>query len=273
MNHSKRNIFKVLSEVYLMNEELYSRIYRRLNRKGDVFELAEKFDISKDVLFSILSQKIVRRTKRDYHGLKKQSSQLLKEWKKGKSLLKLSRERRFSPVLLSSFILREYGVTKKEFYNYLRHPENIEDKRINKEIKEILDEDVVYSPLAIDIQRKNGKRAEKKIAQWLDEQRVNYITEREVRELYKKTPDFLLKDFFYVKGNSIYWIESKASFGDHIQMKSDYHRQLKHYVELFGRGLVIYWHGYVNDSESVQKFQFDDQILISNSNLVEGDNV
>ncbi len=256
-----------------MNEELYYRLYRRLNRRGDVFELANEFTISKEVLFAILSQKIVRKTKRDYHGLKKQSPRLLKQWKKGKSFLKLSRERRFSPVLISSFVLRENGATKREFYEYLRHPHTIEDPRIKKEILEVLEEEVVYSPEAIEIQRRNGRAAEQKIEEWLDQLGVSYITEREVRELYKKTPDFLMKGQFSLQECSIAWVESKASFGDNIQMKSDYHRQLKHYVELFGSGLVIYWHGYVNDSDVLQWFTYDSHILIGNSRLIEGDHV
>ncbi|MGC1120904.1 MAG: TPD domain-containing protein [Candidatus Methanofastidiosia archaeon] len=256
-----------------MNEDLYLRIYRRLNRKGDVFDLASKFEISREVLFAILSQKIVRKTKRDYHGLKRQSPRLLQEWKRGKSLLRLSEERHFPPVLLSSFILREGGVTRKEFYEYLKNPEKIRDSRIRKEILEVLAEEVVYSPEAIEIQHKNGKSAEKRISQWLDEQGVSYITEGEVRDLYKKTPDFLLQECFTVNGNSVHWVESKASFGDKIQMKGDYHRQLKYYVDLFGRGLVIYWHGYLNDSACVQDFNYDSQILIANSGMIEGDNV
>ncbi|MBU7014049.1 MAG: TPD domain-containing protein [Theionarchaea archaeon] len=256
-----------------MNEDLYLRIYRRLNKKGDVFDLSSNLEISKEVLFAILSQKIVRKTKRDYHGLKRQSSRLLEQWKKGKSLLRLSEERHFAPVLISSFVLREFGITRKEFYEYLRNPEKIGDPRIRKELLEVLAEEVVYSPEAIEIQHKNGKSAEKRISQWLDEKGVSYITEGDVRDLYKKTPDFLLQECFTVDGNAVHWVESKASFGDKIQMKGDYHRQLKYYVDLFGRGLVIYWHGYLNDSACVQDFNYDSQILIANSGIIEGDNV
>ncbi|KYK30580.1 MAG: TPD domain-containing protein [Theionarchaea archaeon] len=254
-----------------MNEDLYKRLYRRLNKKGDVFKLAEIFSIPQEVLFAILSQKIVRKTKRDYHGLKKQSSKLLKQWESGKSLLKISEERKFSPVLVSSFILRENGATKKELREYLHHPYEIEDPRIRKEILEILKEEVVYSPEAAEIQRKNGRTAERKIGEWLDREHVEYITESEARALHEKTPDFLLKSPFSLDEDSIMWVESKASFGDKIQMRGDYHRQLKHYVELFGKGLVIYWHGYIDDSCAVQNFPYDSKILISNSCVVEGE--
>lgn len=254
-----------------MNEDLYVRLYRRLNKRGDVFRLAEIFEIPEEILFAILSQKIVRRTKRDYHGLKKQSPRLLEQWKSGKSLLKISEERRFSPVLITSFILREYGATKREIREYLRHPRQIENPRIKKEIAEVLEEEVVYSPEAAEIQRRNGRTAEKKIGEWLDTQKVKYITETEARELHQKTPDFLMNESFPVNRSPVFWVESKASFGDKIQMKGDYHRQLKHYLELFGSGLVIYWHGYLNDSEKVQEFPYDSEILIGNSCLIEGE--
>lgn len=252
-----------------MNEDLYNRLYKRLNRRGDVFKLAEIFNIPQEVLYAILSQKIVRKTKRDYHGLRKQSQKLLKQWESGKSLLKLSEERKFSPVLISSFVLRAHGITKKEFREYLHHPEEIENPRIRKEICEILQEEMVYSPEAAEIQRENGRTAERKIEEWLGRQRASYITESEARSLHQKTPDFLLKEPFSFNANSIFWVESKASFGDKIQMKSDYHRQLKHYVELFGKGLVVYWHGYIDDSLAVQNFPYDSKILISNSCVIE----
>ncbi len=254
-----------------MNEELYFSLYRKLNRKGDVFKLAEAHDIPVEVLFAILSQKIVRRTKRDYHGLKRQCPKLLRQWKEGKSLLKLSEERKFSPVLISSFVMRESGTTKREIREYLRHPHDIKDPRIRKEILEVLEAEVVYSPEAAEIQRRNGRTAERKIGEWLDYHEVEYITEEEARNLHKKTPDFLLKNPLILYGNAISWVESKASFGDRIQMKGDYHRQLKHYVELFGRGLVVYWHGYLNDSEVLQRFPYDSQISICNSHIIEGD--
>ena len=256
-----------------MNEDLYTRLYRRLNKRGDVFKLAEIFNIPEEILFAILSQKIVRRTKRDYHGLKKQSTNLLRRWKEGKSLLELSEERRFSPVLITSFILKENGATKRELRDYLRNPQEIEDPRMRKEILEVLREEVVYSPEAAEIQRRNGRIAEQKIGEWLDGQGVEYITEKEVRNLHQKTPDFLLEKPFQMNKSPISWVESKASFGDKIQMKGDYHRQLKHYVDLFGNGLVVYWHGYLNDSEDVQSFPYDPAILIGNSWLIEGENV
>lgn len=253
-----------------MDEKLYFLLYRKLNMKGDVYNLSETFAVPKEVLFAILSQKIVRRTKRDYHGLKRQSLRLLSQWKSGKSLLKLSEERVFSPVLITSFILRESGATKKEISDYFHHPHEIENPRLRKEIMEVLGEEVVYSPEAAEIQRENGKNAEKKIAEWLNSQKVEYITETEARVLHQKTPDFLLKSPFSMKENNLFWVESKASFGDKIQMKGDYNRQLRHYVDLFGRGMVIYWHGYINDAVSLQSFPFDPKILIANSRLVEG---
>jgi len=254
-----------------MNEDSYVRLYRRLNQKRDVFRLAKTFNIRAEVLFAILSQKIVRKTKRDYHGLKKQSHNLLNQWKSGKSLLRLSKERRFSPVLISSFVLRENGATKKEIREYFRNPSEIKNPRIKKEIIEVLAEEIVYSPEAAEIQRQNGRTAEKKIGEWLDYQGADYITESEARQLHQKTPDFLMKSPFSISRTPVYWVESKASFGDKIQMKGDYHRQLKHYVELFGSGLVIYWHGYINDSVRVQDFPYDPQILIGNSCVIEGD--
>jgi len=45
------------------------------------------------------------------------------------------------------------------------------------------------------------------------------------------------------------WIESKANFGDVVEMKKNISKQLLPYVKLFGKGIVVYWFGYVTDVE------------------------
>jgi hypothetical protein len=42
------------------------------------------------------------------------------------------------------------------------------------------------------------------------------------------------------------WIESKASFGDFIEIKRTMKRQLIPYTELFGSGAVVYWFGFLD---------------------------
>jgi hypothetical protein len=48
------------------------------------------------------------------------------------------------------------------------------------------------------------------------------------------------------KGHKIFWIESKASFGDAAEFKINSNKQLIPYTELFGPGVVVYWTGYLD---------------------------
>jgi len=39
----------------------------------------------------------------------------------------------------------------------------------------------------------------------------------------------------------------QMGFGDKKEIKRDYRKQLTHYVDLFGAGMVLYWYGFIED--------------------------
>jgi hypothetical protein len=82
---------------------------------------------------------------------------------------------------------------------------------------------------------------------WLDERNITYKREEDLRAEGGKTPDFLLEKPIFLRGEEVYWIESKASFGDLKEVKKNLKKQLHSYWELFGPGMVIYWFGIVDD--------------------------
>ncbi|MFQ6089141.1 MAG: TPD domain-containing protein [Candidatus Methanofastidiosia archaeon] len=251
-----------------MKEATYRRLYRVLHSKESISHLSKKFRMPEELLLTILAQKIVRKTKKDYHIVKRQSKKLHREWKRGKTLLEISKEKRFSPILMASFILTEDGISKREFRKFINNPKSIEDRRLKIEILEIIENDMVYSPKGLEIQRVNGEFAESKIREWLELKRISYATETEIKREHKKTPDFLLEEVLKIDGRSINWIESKASFGDKTQMRRDYNQQLKHYLNLFGEGLVCYWNGFIDDRVGkVTNFYLDERISAANSTL------
>lgn len=51
------------------------------------------------------------------------------------------------------------------------------------------------------------------------------------------------------EGHKIYWVESKASFGDNTEFRFNSRKQLVPYTQLFGPGLVVYWVGCLDDLE------------------------
>jgi len=72
------------------------------------------------------------------------------------------------------------------------------------------------------------------------------LTEEDLRAKgYPRTPDAVLAREMQVGGRRVRWIDSKAMFGDahsHLQ----HSEQLAAYVKLFGPGMVIYWHDFID---------------------------
>ncbi len=247
-----------------MNYELYKKIYRRLNSKEDIDPIAKNFDMEEDALWSILCQKIVRKTKKKYYKIKGKRGKLEREWKNGKSIMTISKKYNFPPVLTASFIF-EYKFSNKEFKKYLKNPDSIKDERIKKEVQEAVEHDIVYSPKYIDLQRESGIKSEKEIEEWLVERDIKFITEGDARkENFRKTPDFLLMNPLSLDGLEVRWIESKAGFGDLIKFKEDFGGQLRPYVRIFGSGLIVYWVGHLERLTT-----FSDRILVVSKNFFE----
>lgn len=248
-----------------MEPDKYRSIYSRLNSKEDLKKLGLKYSVNEDVLEAILVQKIIRETKTRYYIIKKQIHAILKEWETGKSFLELSHELNFTPALTASLILQEKKHTKKQVRDILHNPETIRDPRLKRELKEALSMEVVYSPEGTRRQTERGKMVEHAVKEWLTDKGIRFMTEydsrrknidaeRRLREKNvlgvslksRKTPDFLLAEKIKVKSREVGWVECKASFGDREEVGRDYGKQLKHYGELFGVGVVVYWYGLVD---------------------------
>lgn len=231
-----------------MRKNTFYKIYRRLGGVRDIPRISHHFKVQEDVLYSILSQKIVRQTKKDFHVIARQSERMAREWESGKTLLKIAEEREFPPVLTASFILKQLGVSKKQYKAYLHDPGLIKNTRMRKEFEEVIGNDFIYSPQGISAQKERGNFCEEQIQSWLDDVCISYMTENDCRMAGKeKTPDFLFDCPQVIGGITVNWCESKGSFGSPYQMGYDFNNQLKHYLELFGPGMVSYWVGYVDE--------------------------
>jgi hypothetical protein len=155
----------------------------------------------------------------------------------------------FPPVLLGLMLASEIDLPRKQFWKYIREPECCHDKRLKKELMQIAEEDMIYSPRGAQIQTDRGVWGEKKLQDWLDKRELKYRTEVELRATHTKTPDCLLDKPIQIDGMKIHWIESKASFGDDIELRKNVRRQLKPYIDMFGTGAVVYWFGFVEGIE------------------------
>jgi len=232
-----------------MKYEDYKDIYFALRSPRDIDRVAENTGLDRELLLVMYTQRTVRDATRRFYIVKKDIKKLVKDWRRGISIAKLARKLNFPPVLLGLMIAPEIGVTRKQYWKYIRDPNTCHDRRLKKELKQVADEDMIYSPRGAQVQTERGQWGEKLLQDWLDKRGIVYRTEADLRATHTKTPDCLLDKPIKIDGVKIHWIESKASFGDEIELKKNVRRQLKPYTDLFGTGAVVYWFGYVEGIE------------------------
>lgn len=232
-----------------MKLEDYQRIYSQLRKPSDIDYLARKLNMDREFLLVLYTQRTVRDATRRFYIVKKDIKKIAREWRRGVPIARLARRINFPPVLLGLMLAPEIGLTRKQYWKYIRDPESCEDRRLRKEFKQIDEEDLIYSPRGAQVQAERGAWGERKLHEWLDKRGVKYRTEEELRNTHKKTPDCLLDKPIQINGFDVHWIESKASFGDEIELRKNVRRQLKPYTELFGSGAVVYWFGFIEGIE------------------------
>lgn len=231
-----------------MNYDEYKQLYNELKSPEDVKRLSGRYDSR--MLDSLYTQKTTREVKKRFYMVKNSSGRMLKEWSKGRSIMELSKKYNFPPILVAMLLFQEDGAGKKEFWSYIRDPSLLENPETASEIREAIANDIVYSPSANDRQRERGLWGEDLLHQWLDGQGIKYRTENDLRGTeFTKTPDCLLDKPVMYEGHKIYWVESKASFGDNTEFRFNSRKQLVPYTQLFGPGLVVYWVGCLDDLE------------------------
>ena len=233
----------------LMKYEDYKDIYFRLRNPKDIERLAQSVGLDRELLLVMYTQRTVRDATRRFYIVKKDIKKIAKDWRRGDSIAHLARTMNFPPVLLGLMLAPEIGLTRKSYWKYIRDPDSCRDQRLRKELRRVAEEDIIYSPKGSEVQTERGKWGEKMLQEWLDRRCVTYRTEADLRATHKKTPDCLLDKPIQINGSKVFWIESKASFGDEIELKKNVRKQLKPYTEMFGTGAVVYWFGYVEGIE------------------------
>jgi len=232
-----------------MDSKLYRFFYESLNSHEDVAELSHKYGVCCGTLSSILDQKVVDSVKKSHHRLKSKEKKLVMEWNQGVSFLDLAKKYQYPATLISSLILRNIGYSKKRIRNCYKDPTLIEDKRIRLELDESLNADYFFSPRAHRLQEEKGKTGEKLISLWLRKKKCDFKCEAEMRskDRFGKTPDFLLKQSIKIRGREVFWIESKALFGELREHRNYEKNQFSAYSKCYGDGLVVYWFGFETD--------------------------
>lgn len=229
-----------------MDIRTYEKIYSVLE-SSNIKSVSRDFCVSEGVLSSILSQKMVRSNKALYHRVAKEADAFLKRWEDGESFVFLSNETGLSPVLMSIILLKCRGMTRREIQKMLRNPDMVNDKRLGRELSEVVKKDRLFSPHAHSLQIERAKIGEEIIRNWLLEKDIDFLTEKELKKRGDlKTPDFLLENPLKIDDMDINWIDSKGLFGDEAEHRRLLKKQFLEYIELFGAGMVVYWYGFVD---------------------------
>ena len=157
--------------------------------------------------------------------------------------------------------------------HFLDNPSIIEDRVTREDLLACMASDPFCSHPCEQLKECVGKEFEEYLICRLHEKRMCFETEAELRCKGKpKTPDILFLIPMATpdcnepsRGLAVVnWIDSKAMFADEETL-AEHLEQLRGYANRYGRGLVIYWHGYVADIKSSHVFQAaDDMILLSN---------
>ena len=230
-----------------MNDDDYRVLSGQLRTPADIMRLAKEKNLEPELLLIIYTQRIVRDATRRYYQVKRDIPRMVWNWKGGMPLVKIARRYDFPPILVSLMVLTESGMSRKAIWAAIREPDKVRDPRLQREIIEVNDEDLNYSPKGMEIQHLRGTVGEERLHTWLDAQLLEYRTEPELKGKYPKTPDCLLKHPVRIQGQDIFWFESKAIFGDTVAIRRNMNKQLIPYTELFGNGIVVYWFGFVDN--------------------------
>src|SRR4030067_1663771 len=151
-----------------MRVDDYKRIYSQLRKPSDIDHLAHRLGGDRELLLVLYTQRTVRDATRRFYIVKKDMKKIAREWDRGMPIARLARIMNFPPVLLGLMMSAEIGLTRKQYWTYIRSPESCHDKRLKKELKQITHEEIIYSPKGAQIQTDRGAWGGKKLAQWLD---------------------------------------------------------------------------------------------------------
>lgn len=241
-----------------MNNDEYKELASRLQTTADITRLSKDMNMNRELLLIVYTQRVVRDATKRYYRVKNRADRLEWQWKNGTQLLQLANRENFPPILLSLILMRHIGYTRKEYWKFVKNPDKIGNPRLRREIADVVRNDIIYSPAGMDVQYERGVKGESRLADWLDRNNISYRREDELKGEFKKTPDFLLDEPLIIDEVEISWIESKANFGDVLEIRKNMKKQLIPYTELFGNGIVVYWFGYVVDYEPVNGVRVED---------------
>uniref|UniRef100_A0A182PHI9 CDAN1-interacting nuclease 1 n=1 Tax=Anopheles epiroticus TaxID=199890 RepID=A0A182PHI9_9DIPT len=219
-------------------------------------ELEAKFpEYSADTLGSITAKEVVQRVKTNHAKISAKAQSLLKEYQTtarqtlaSDVLQKMAIELQIPSMVLCRILLAKmyHESSKQEINEMLRMPDLIPDSLLAVNVSYCLYSETMDGPITDLVRRFIGEEYEVRLKKMARDTGMIFYDEGDLRRTgYDKTPDLKMAVPFMYRGQTINWIESKASFGDMESHKRYVKDQLSSYGNRFGPGMVIYWFGYV----------------------------
>ncbi len=158
----------------------------------------------------------------------------------------------------------ELGVSHKAVKSLLREPSTIPDERLRREVASSVESDEFGGPFTDRERTVQGLEYEFLLFESLKNLGLSFETEGDLRRRgCHKTPDVLLSVPVAFNNRLVWWIDSKAKFGDKYIMGKDYNDSVSSYVGRYGPGMVVYWFGFIEDCES--PMLSDSGVLVTDS--------
>jgi len=227
----------------------------REGRRVDVAE-CEASNVDYEACSSLHSQLLVRALKSESNRRldDRAISQIVSRVTEGgESLRVISNEYGLGSYKVAKcFVERVYGKGQAfQLSSIVENPAIIIDPKIRGDLLACIADDPICSPEINLIKECVGREYEALLIERLTAKNMCFETEAELRSRGKpKTPDILFllpmatTTALWKNPVVINWIDSKAMFADEDTF-AEHLEQLKGYTNRYGRGMVIYWHGFL----------------------------
>lgn len=245
-------------------------------------KVAASIGVEYDSLVSLYGQVFVRNLKAEFRSSTDiDMNDIIQRFRTGESLLNMFKKFRMGANKFAKLYLEACNYSNVQLSSLLLDPEQITDVRLRKEILCLMEMDPICAYDVEQLKECLGREYEELLIGLLNNKKMCFETESELRSRGKpKTPDILFLipmatvcsqlDFMYYDHqhslrNSkdskvvINWIDSKAMFADVLTFKENLD-QFRAYNNRYGRGMVIYWHGFVE--EICTSMLSDDMIVV-----------
>jgi CDAN1-interacting nuclease 1 len=267
-------------------EAMRSVAQRLIKSKQNIsIDDARALNFEYDALMSLYGQLFVRNLKVEIRQITEAKLQnVVRRVTAGESLLEVATEFNVGSLKFAKLYLEASGYKNIQISALMLEPYQIKDKRIREELLKLMELDPISSHEIELLKESLGREYEELLIKLLHQKHMCFETESELRARGKpKTPDILFSipmavrlqkhdlQFMHEQGSNLFgsvtespiegshmlpsdqnnhlvinWIDSKAMFADAVTFKENL-EQFRAYNHRYGRGMVIYWHGYVAD--------------------------